>query len=858
MLQQFWLDTYGASAPMLPQGAFPLPMDGKLLAKAQPDECFDGIGNPYPPGPPCASGAPKVNQAYVWGLTKVADTLWFGTAPNVHCLVFGIYLGINLPHETHSWTCEFGESQVTQLGIPAPLGDWRAPDIFTYDTATQSLVEKTPVDLRLNRTLGLRSAGNLNNVVFMGGPDLLGGVNLFAFQGDTGAYLGSTSLPGYNNIRKWLVVNEVLYVGMGNTTGGGSVLRWRGDAANPFQFETVGALDGDAAELAAHNGRIFVSTWPNPIGATVSGVWMSPVVPADGLSAADAAGWRRLWQASDYDPDLLTAMSYGGGALASFDGYLYWGTMHVPFAATLLHIDQYGLPSETKELLAAVLGTQRAISIFRGRDLDTAHPKIELVYGNPILPAYTLADGWKLAPNKMGQMPRFGLSGLGNFFNNYTWSMNVYRGQLFIGTMDWSYLLSSALQTLLASLDIGDPETVAKLVAFPGHLYGADLFRIPAAQHLAVPVSIAGVGNFTNYGVRNMLSDDALYLGMANPMNLLTDPHDQMPEGGWELIGLYKLPDPPIYGWVFLDINGDGIRQDTEQAGVADVRLSLEQYGAPSEQAKSAGSDGWYQYDYVGWGHLALKATIPAGYVATSLTTVPLTRLPHSPSKVISFGVQKARGAIGDRVWNDIDANGQQDAGEAGIGNVVITLLEDNAGAPGTPIRLATTNAQGEYLFDWLAPGTYWVQVTDQNNALSGMTITTGPESRTNPYGPITVAHLAQRRDADFGYTWLPDPTQAVIAQDVWRDLNGNGRREAHEPGIGGVMVCASPLGHTQVICAFSDGNGKYGIIVPSGRTYIVTVTSRPAGTLATTTEAYLPVVVHPGERLLDKNFGYR
>ena len=39
-----------------------------------------------------------------------------------------------------------------------------------------------------------------------------------------------------------------------------------------------------------------------------------------------------------------------------------------------------------------------------------------------------------------------------------------------------------------------------------------------------------------------MLSDDALYLGMANPMNLLTDPLDDKPEGGWELLRL-SLPD---------------------------------------------------------------------------------------------------------------------------------------------------------------------------------------------------------------------------------------------------------------------------------------------------------------------------
>jgi hypothetical protein len=41
-----------------------------------------------------------------------------------------------------------------------------------------------------------------------------------------------------------------------------------------------------------------------------------------------------------------------------------------------------------------------------------------------------------------------------------------------------------------------------------------------------------------------MVADDALYLGMANPMNLLTDPLDDKPEGGWELLRL-RLPAAP-------------------------------------------------------------------------------------------------------------------------------------------------------------------------------------------------------------------------------------------------------------------------------------------------------------------------
>ena len=85
-----------------------------LLAKAEPDECFNGIralGDLTPPVvPPCSEGQPKVNQAYVWGLTLAGSNLWFGTAANVHCLVLGAYLGQTNPVQTESYVGEFRNS----------------------------------------------------------------------------------------------------------------------------------------------------------------------------------------------------------------------------------------------------------------------------------------------------------------------------------------------------------------------------------------------------------------------------------------------------------------------------------------------------------------------------------------------------------------------------------------------------------------------------------------------------------------------------------------------------------------------------------------------------------------------------
>ena len=612
-IEQFWINQFGSAVPVelsksksltslptvqstpIQPGPFAT-TEWSLLAKAQPDECYYGIGDPRngPSSavnlPACDGGQPKVNQAYVWGLVKNGANVWFGTIANTHCLVMGSYLGLSIPHENLSWVCEFGS-------FP---GDFRPPKVYIHNTATDTLTDKTPLIIaagvphttRLNSTIGLRSAGSIGNLVILAGPSLAGGINLFAFNGLTGAFINSTTLIAFDDIRKWLLVNGVLYTTVGNSgsCAGGSVLRWTGTIANPFTYDVVGNLDSTGAELAVHEGRLFVATWPD---CALAGLYMSPVIPVGGLTNANAGSWTKVWKVDDYEPDPIVAATYGGGALYSFDGYLYWGTMHVPFLATAVALNNLGLgldadgsgSVDTDEVLTTALGTYRAINIFRGRNFATT-PQLEVLYGLQYLPvydsttkSYTIATD-PLHQNKMPDpVPKWGLPGFGNFFNAYTWSMAEYNDRLFIGTFDWSYLLAQGF------LEIGFdsmtppplPPQQAQIIAdlynqmnqyqvqFPWYVWGADLYRIDSSNGPAFPEDVAGLGNFTNYGIRNMIHGSGLFIGMANPMNLLTDPNDGLPEGGWELIGLNDINNarsiPTLTEWgmiIFVVLAGLG------------------------------------------------------------------------------------------------------------------------------------------------------------------------------------------------------------------------------------------------------------------------------------------------------------
>ena len=102
---------------------------------------------------------------------------------------------------------------------------------------------------------------------------------------------------------------------------------------------------------------------------------------------------------------------------------------------------------------------------------------------------------------------------------------------------------------------------------------------------------------------------------------------------------------------------------------------------------------------------------------------------------------------LGDTVWYDINGNGLQDNGEAGIPGVTVTLLDSN-GVP-VPGEIAVTDANGRYTFE-VDAGTYSVQVDSSNfnlgGALAGLVSTTGGELLTNT---VTTANVLTY---DFGY----------------------------------------------------------------------------------------------------------
>ncbi len=562
-----------ASAPAMFADSGGQTTNWDLKKKAAPDECYVSLGGNLPfTTPPCNQGFPKVNQGYVWSLDENTTTgdLWFGTFANPQCITYaGVLPDPNSakPHQTSSWACEFGLSPYVPNPIPAAaLGDFRPPQIFVYNKNSDSLIEVTPppqspVYPLLQSTRGIRVAVVMGNLVLMGGPGLAGGINLFAYRADTRTLIGAKNIPQFSNVRKAAEFEGQQYMAVGAPDGTGSVLKLTGALGAPpclscFTFEVVGEFAGIGAYISDYDGKLYVSTWPSS-SLLSARVYESPTVPVGGLTNADAANWIPVWSSQMYEPDPVTASVYAGGPLMEFDGYLYFSTMHIPWLATLAHIGAFGPPADQEAFQEAVSGTFRATSIFRMKKVGGL-PSVELLYGAEELPKFDpFTRTWSLVPNNMPagkKTPLWGPPGFGNPYNNYSWDMARWEDRLWIGTMDWSFTAKEGADLIADELGFDVPDDLLANVE-----YGADLWFFPDSGSPAYPESKAGVGNFTSYGIRNMLSSDALFLGMANPMNLLTDPFDQLPEGGWELIKLTPKPSNTPTGSPALVPLGNGV-----------------------------------------------------------------------------------------------------------------------------------------------------------------------------------------------------------------------------------------------------------------------------------------------------------
>ena len=120
----------------------------------------------------------------------------------------------------------------------------------------------------------------------------------------------------------------------------------------------------------------------------------------------------------------------------------------------------------------------------------------------------------------------------------------------------------------------------------------------------------------------------------------------------------------------------------------------------------------------------------------------------------VDFGFVKPA-TIGDRVWNDQDHNGV-DNGEPGVPGVTVILKD----ASGNEVARTTTDANGNYRFEGVLPGTYSVSIE----------VPSGYEAVATSKD-VTVAEGEVNLDMDFPLTLIPaapspsQPVKSILAK---------------------------------------------------------------------------------------------
>ena len=209
---------------------------------------------------------------------------------------------------------------------------------------------------------------------------------------------------------------------------------------------------------------------------------------------------------------------------------------------------------------------------------------------------------------------------------------------------------------------------------------------------------------------------------------------------GDDLVERVNVNEPvaPLLGsignLVFEDLNNNGIRDagDPGEPGVTielldgDGNAILDASGNPITTITDA--DGFYEFTDLEAGDYRVRSSLPAAHFFTAQDagnddTIDSDVDSTGLSSVMTLGEGENNPTVdvgiahfadlGDTVFFDNNGDGIQDAGEAGVANVVVNLL-DGSGNPvlddtGAPVS-TTTDANGNYAFNELRPGDFQVQ----------------------------------------------------------------------------------------------------------------------------------------------------
>ncbi|MBI5727571.1 MAG: choice-of-anchor A family protein, partial [Ignavibacteriales bacterium] len=187
--------------------------------------------------------------------------------------------------------------------------------------------------------------------------------------------------------------------------------------------------------------------------------------------------------------------------------------------------------------------------------------------------------------------------------------------------------------------------------------------------------------------------------------------------------GLYQ-PKASVGDKVWHDLNHDGVQDSPNtELGLSGVVVKLYDCSGALVSTTTTDQNGNYLFSNLTPGQYYVKFVALSGYAISAKNNIADTTIdsdadpvsgasacftlaPGANDLTRDCGMYLNKVSIGDFVWKDINFNGIQDNGEAGLINVTVRLYDCSNNVIATTI----TNAAGYYSFPNLIPGDYYVQ----------------------------------------------------------------------------------------------------------------------------------------------------
>lgn len=393
-------------------------------------------------------------------------------------------------------------------------------------------------------------------------------------------------------------------------------------------------------------------------------------------------------------------------------------------------------------------------------------------------------------------------------------------GSTVFDTVDVDRLAPTLLSSSKLNTDPTNRTSLSYQLVFSEPVTGLDLsdFSIAASGVTSGTVaSVSGSGDTYTVSISHTGGEGTIGLVFADDDSIVDNAGFPLDGVGTAThpLATYNVQLGTIQGTIFSDLDSDGVL-DAGETGAGGMTVYIDSningvFDTGELTAVTDAGTGFYEFMGLVDGSYTLRLQAQTPYVQT----LPVADGPQLVTVAVANGIALANfgthevlpGNIAGNVWNDVNNNGELDAGESGLAGVTLYVdlnlngAFDSATEPSVVSQTddgdtASIDETGDYLFTGLAPGDYEIRIVEPQYSLSA------PGNSWNANESIAISDSLNLAADNKSITKSPDGKFAVVFDHLENNVI------VYELPVSGV----GPITQVQVLTnQFSDTTNKSG-----------------------------------------------